>query len=66
MKMYKNMKDVERELKILNLERQIAWEEIKGLKDDYAEDLKPAHWIQTGLNFAGKYGVFMLLKKIIK
>ncbi|WP_158651261.1 hypothetical protein [Pseudotamlana carrageenivorans] len=40
MKQYRDMKQVEQELKILKLQRAIAWEEIKGLKEDYKEDFK--------------------------
>lgn len=66
MKMYKNVESIEKELKILNLERQIAWEEIKAVKEEYKEDFKPYNWVQSGLKLASKYGLMVLLKKIIK
>jgi len=66
MKIYQDIESIERELKILNLERQIAFEEIKNLKEAYKEDLKPLNWIQAGAKIAGKFGGLMLLKKIIK
>ncbi len=63
---YKNMESIERELEILDLERKIAYEEIKGLKNEYKEDLKPLSWMQSGLKIVGKLGGMMLVKKIIK
>jgi hypothetical protein len=66
MKMYKDNDSIEKELKILNLERQIAWEEVKALKEVYKEEFRPYNWIQSGLKLASKYGVMVLLKKIIK
>lgn len=66
MKVYNDLKSLERDLKILNLERQIAWEEIKVVKEEYKEDFRPYNWIQSGLKFASKYGAMILLKKLIK
>lgn len=66
MKTYNNLQEVERELKILNLERQIAWEEIKYVKEEYKNDFKPFNWIQSGLALAGKLGAMVLLKRMIK
>ena len=66
MKTYNNLETIERDLKILDLERQIAWEEIKGVKEAYKEDLKPLNWIQSGFKMASKFGVMLLAKKILK
>jgi len=66
MKTYKNTESIERDLEILNLERQIAYEELKSLKEDYKQDLQPLNWIQTGAKIVGKLGGMLLLKKIIK
>ena len=66
MKTYKNSESIERDLEILNLERQIAYEELKSLKEDYKQDLQPLNWIQTGAKIVGKLGGMLLLKKIIK
>lgn len=66
MKTYRNSEDIERDLKILNLERQIAWEEMKNIKEEYKESLRPLNWIQSGLKLMGKYGGFMILKKMMK
>lgn len=64
MKNYKSFEDIEYDLKRLNLERQIAFEELKGVKTDLQEDLKPSHWVQTFLNVGVKFGTYKLLKKI--
>lgn len=66
MKVYNDIESVERDLKILNLERQIAWEEIKAVKEEYKENLRPFSWIQSGIKLASKFGAMVLLKKIIK
>ncbi|WP_317128656.1 hypothetical protein [Subsaximicrobium wynnwilliamsii] len=63
---YTNFKQVDHDLKRLNLERKIAVEELKIVKSDYIEALSPYNWLQTGLKFAGKYGVFVLLKKLFR
>ncbi|MEM5564366.1 hypothetical protein WNY78_04595 [Psychroserpens sp. AS72] len=66
MKDYKTFDDIEFDLKRLNLERQIAFEELKGVKGEITNDLAPNKWLQTVLKYASKYGSYMLLKKIIK
>lgn len=63
---YTNFEDIEKDLKRLKLERQIAWEEMKLLKNEFKEDLSPANWVQTMLSAFGKYGMFILLKKLFK
>ncbi len=65
-KTYKNAASVEDDLKILDLERKIAFEEIKLLKEDYKEDLKPINWLNSGLKYASKFLGMLLLKKIFK
>lgn len=64
MKQYTTFEDIEYDLKVLNLERQIAFEELKGVKGDLQEDFKPSHWLQTLLNIGVKIGSYKLLKKI--
>lgn len=65
-KTYKNAESIERNLKILDLERKIALEEIKLLKEDYKEDLKPINWLYSGLKFASKFAGALIIKKILK
>ncbi|MFL1012445.1 hypothetical protein [Flavisericum labens] len=66
MKTYHNSESLERDLKILDLERQIAWEELKSIKQEYKESFKPLNWVQSALKMIGKYGGFVLLKKLMK
>lgn len=66
MKMYKSFDEIDYDLNRLQLERQIAWEELKSLKHDFREDMRPLNWVNTGLRVAGKYGVFYLLKRWIR
>ncbi|WP_040279769.1 hypothetical protein [Psychroserpens damuponensis] len=66
MKHYKTFEDIEYDLKRLSLERQIAFEELKGVKGEIKDDLAPYHWMQTVFKYVSKYGWFMLLKKVIR
>lgn len=66
MKVYNKAEDIDLDLKRLSLEREIALEELKAVKGDFKESLQPAQWVQTGFKVAGKLGVMMLLKKIIR
>lgn len=66
MKAYKSFDEIDYELNKLKLERQIAWEEIKGVKYEFQEDMKPLNWVSTAIKLAGKYGIFVLLKKFIR
>ena len=63
---YSNFEEIEADLKRLNLERKITLEELKLIKNDFKEDFRPLNWIQGGIKFAAKYGVFILLKKLLK
>jgi hypothetical protein len=63
---YRNFEEIEADLKRLNLERKIAWEELKLVKNDLKEDLQPYNWIQSVIKTAGKYGAFILVKKLFK
>lgn len=64
--MYNNLEEVEFDLKRLQLERQIALEEIKGIKQDIKDDLSPFSWISTAISAFKKYGMLYLIRKIIK
>ncbi|MGB3150400.1 MAG: hypothetical protein WBB27_07020 [Maribacter sp.] len=64
--MYKNLEQVAFDLKKLDLERKIALEEIKGLKDDVKEDLSPYNWLSTVFAAVKKFGILYLMKKIIR
>ncbi|SEL01577.1 hypothetical protein SAMN04488008_102626 [Maribacter orientalis] len=64
--MYKNFDEIEYNLKRLKLEREIALEELKGLKQDVQEDLSPYNWVSTAFSAAKKFGMLYLLRKIVK
>ncbi|TMM32326.1 hypothetical protein FDT66_02340 [Polaribacter aestuariivivens] len=66
MKKYTNFSDIERDLKMLSLERQIALEELKIVKSDFVNQLKPLTMVGNFLKFASKYGLLILVKKIFK
>tara|TARA_B100001971_G_C18188774_1_gene537285 strand:- start:466 stop:666 length:201 start_codon:yes stop_codon:yes gene_type:complete len=66
MKQYRTQEDIKRDLRRLQLEKQIAWEELKVVKSEFKETLQPYTWLQTGFKMASKVGVMMLIKKIIR
>ena len=66
MKHYKTEQHIKQDLRRLQLEKEIAWEELKTLKGDFKESLQPYQWMQTGLKLFSKFGVMMLVRKIIK
>ena len=65
-KVYRNFNEIDEELRRLELERQIAKEEIKAVKGDLKESLQPSQWMQTGVKVAGKIGSMVLLKKLFR
>jgi len=66
MRVYNNYKEVNEDLKLLDLQRKIACEELVGVKNDFAEITKPLAWFQSFAKFASKYGLLLLVKKIFK
>ena len=66
MKSYQNFNQIEKDLKTLSLQRQIAVEELKLVKSDFEDSLKPLSLLKTFVKFAGKYGALIALKKIFK
>lgn len=62
---YNNFDEIDTDLKRLDLQRKIAWEELKLVKHDFKDQFKPLSWVQSTLKFAGKYGIFMILKRFI-
>lgn len=63
-KTYTTFEEIEFDLKRLNLERQIAYEELKGIKGEFKEDLQPANWVQSIIGAVSKYGLFVIFKRI--
>lgn len=66
MKQYHSFKEIEYDLKRLKLERQIGLEQLKGMKGELSESLKPINWIGSAIKFAGKYGIFVLIKRLFR
>ncbi|MFT6959409.1 MAG: hypothetical protein ACJA17_000499 [Polaribacter sp.] len=66
MKRYQNFKEIDSDLKLLSLERQIALEELKIVKNDFEENLRPIGVLSSGLRLVRKYGVLILIKKFFK
>tara|TARA_R110002073_G_scaffold72537_1_gene177106 strand:- start:71034 stop:71240 length:207 start_codon:yes stop_codon:yes gene_type:complete len=66
MKTYNSFDEIDFELKRLNLERKIAWEEIKQSGNTVQEYLTPYSWITSVLGGFKKFGIFFLLKKIFR
>ena len=64
--MYKNFEEIEFNLKRLKLEREIALEELKGLKQDVQEDLSPYKWVSTAFSAAKKFGMLYIMRKVVK
>ena len=64
--MYRNFDEIEYDLQKLDLERKIALEELKGLKQEVKEDLSPYNWLSTSISIVKKYGILYLIKKILK
>ncbi|MAQ76736.1 MAG: hypothetical protein CL613_10455 [Aquimarina sp.] len=65
-KNYTSFAEIKYDLKKLQLERQIAIEELKLLKSETKEDLKPYNWIPSIWSIVKKFGMMYLLKKVFK
>ncbi|WP_439129773.1 hypothetical protein [Polaribacter sp.] len=66
MKDYKSFKEIEQDLKLHSLEKDIALEELKIIKNDFENQLKPLSLLGSAVKFASKYGLLVLVKKIFK
>lgn len=66
MSSYQSFDEIENELKKLNLEREIAFEELKIVKHDFEDILKPLNWVNSILKYTGKYSILLIIKKILK
>ena len=65
-KNYQSFEEIEMDLKLLSLQRQIAVEELNGLKNQFQDDLQPLNWIKSVFQIARKFSTLLLLKKIFK
>ena len=66
MKKYNTFDDIDNDLRRLDLERKIAWEELKLVQGKVEEDLQPINLMVNVFKVIGKVGLFKLLKKIIR
>ena len=66
MKTYNNREEIDLDLKRLRLERQIALEEMKYLKQGIKQDLRAYKWLNIALSAAKKYGVIYFMGKVFK
>tara|TARA_R110002049_G_scaffold13089_2_gene57413 strand:+ start:8959 stop:9159 length:201 start_codon:yes stop_codon:yes gene_type:complete len=66
MKIYQSFDEIDRDLKQLSLEKEIALEELKIVKGDFEESLKPLTIVSSAAKFLSKYGALMFIKKIFK
>ncbi|GAA0715417.1 DUF6327 family protein [Aquimarina litoralis] len=65
-KEYTSFSEIQKDLKVLNLQRQICIEEMKVTKDQLKQDLLPNQWVSTILSAVKKYGILYLIRKIFK
>ncbi|MDY7396627.1 DUF6327 family protein [Aureibaculum sp. 2210JD6-5] len=66
MRIYNSFDEIDYELKRLNLERKIAWEEIKQSGNEVQDSLTPSGIMSPILGGIKKFGIFFLLKKLFK
>jgi hypothetical protein len=66
MKTYQSFEQIDSDLKRLSLERQIALEELKIVKNDFEESIRPISILRDAFNFLRKYGALLFIKKIFK
>lgn len=62
---YTSFEQIKKELVILDLERKIAWEELRSVKHDLQEDLAPSNFVEPALKVVGTVGGLVLLKNLI-
>lgn len=65
-KHYNSLKEIQSELHLLQLQREIQLEELKLTRHQLKDDLSPANWISTIFSGVKKYGLLMLLRKFMK
>ena len=66
MKTYNSIDEINQDLKRLKLEREIAWEEMKGLKYDVQDDLSTYNWLSTAASAVKKYGILYFIRKLLR
>ncbi len=66
MKNYTSFAEIENDLKKLSLEKKIAEEELKIVKYNFEDCLKPVNWMKTVFTAISKYGILLMVKRIFK
>lgn len=66
MKVYQSLQQIEEDLKIYDLERKIAQEEAKNMGHAIKQGFIPNNLTRVLIRFAGKYGLMLLVKKILR
>lgn len=66
MRTYTSFVELEKDLKKLELEKEIAKEELKIVKYNFEEYLKPINWVSSIIKTLSKYGVLYLIKNTFK
>lgn len=63
---YSSFEDINNDLKILNLERQIAREEIRHLGGKVKESFTPKHLLSVAFSSLKDNGIYYLIRRILK
>lgn len=66
MKTYTSFAEIEKDLRKLELEREIAKEQLKIVKHNFEDFLKPVNWMTSVFKMISKYGILLLIKRIFK
>ncbi|WP_422859558.1 hypothetical protein ACOKFD_01050 [Flagellimonas sp. S174] len=66
MKVYESLHEIEEDLKIYDLERKIAKEEAKNMGFAVQNGFIPNSITKSILRMAGRYGLMILVKKILR
>ncbi|MBM1107712.1 hypothetical protein JQC67_16265 [Aurantibacter crassamenti] len=63
---YSSFEEIRKDLRKLSLQRQIAFEEIKGLKQEVQEDFSSDNWMHTAFDAFKKFGILYIIRSIFK
>jgi hypothetical protein len=66
MKVYNSFEQIDQDLKKLNLERQIAVEELKMTQNQIKSELSLVNWLDAILMSVIKYGGTFVIKRFVK
>lgn len=66
MKNYNSLSEIKNDLKVLDLEKDVALEELKIVKNQFYNFLKPFNLLGSAAKIVSKYGFIYLIKKFTK